>query len=74
MIGEPIRGSRYAGGGTDGSIAQGAGLPTFDSLGMDGDGAHSSREESTTASLIARTKLAAVLLARLIDGRISLQE
>lgn len=74
VIGEPIQGTRYAGGGTDGSIAQGVGLPTFDSLGMDGDGAHSSREESTAASLIARTKLATVMIARLIDGRITLKK
>ena len=64
LIGEPITGTRYSGGGTDGSIAQGVGLPTMDSLGMDGKGAHSSREESTVQSLIARTKLAAVMLAR----------
>ncbi len=64
LIGEPITGTRYSGGGTDGSIAQGVGLPTMDSLGIDGKGAHSSREESTVQSLIARTKLAAVMLAR----------
>lgn len=74
VIGEPIMGTRYAGGGTDGSIAQGAGLPTFDSLGMDGSDAHSSRETSSVATLIARTKLAAVLIARLIDGQIVLAE
>ncbi len=71
-IGEPILGTRYAGGGTDGSIAQGVGLPTFDTLGINGAGAHSSREEATVDSLIARTKLTAILLARLINGRISL--
>ncbi len=64
LIGEPIVGTRYSGGGTDGSIAQGVGLATIDSLGMDGKGAHSSREESTVQSLVARTKLAAVMLAR----------
>jgi len=64
LIGEPIVGTRYSGGGTDGSIAQGVGLATMDSLGMDGKGAHSSREESTVQSLIARTKLATVMLAR----------
>ena len=64
LIGEPIIGTRYSGGGTDGSITQAVGLPTMDSLGMDGKGAHSSREESTVQSLIARTKLAAVMLAR----------
>jgi len=64
LIGEPIIGTRYSGGGTDGSIAQAAGLPTMDSLGMDGEGAHSSREVSSVRSLMARTKLAAVMLAR----------
>jgi glutamate carboxypeptidase len=64
LIGEPISGTRYSGGGTDGSIAQGVGLATMDSLGVDGKGAHSSREESTVQSLIARTKLAAVMLSR----------
>ncbi|MEO0368163.1 MAG: M20/M25/M40 family metallo-hydrolase [Pseudomonadota bacterium] len=67
VIGEPIVGSRLSGGGTDGSIAQGVGLPTMDSLGMDGSGAHSSREQSSVKTLVARTKLAAVLLARLIQ-------
>jgi glutamate carboxypeptidase len=67
LVGEPIIGARYSGGGTDGSIAQGVGLPTIDSLGLDGTGAHSSREESTVESLIARVKLAAVLLARHVE-------
>jgi glutamate carboxypeptidase len=66
LVGEPIVGTRYAGGGTDGSITQAVGLPTMDSLGMDGVGAHSSREAASVKSLIARTKLAAVLLNRLI--------
>ncbi len=64
LVGEPITGTRYSGGGTDGSIAQGVGLPTMDSLGLDGTGAHSSREASSINSLIERTKLAAILLAR----------
>ncbi len=64
LVGAPITGTRYSGGGTDGSIAQGVGLPTMDSLGLDGKGAHSSREESTVESLIERTKLAAIMLAR----------
>lgn len=66
QIGEPITGTRYAGGGTDGSIAQAVGLPTIDSLGIDGVGAHSSREAASVKSLMARTKLVAVMLARLI--------
>jgi len=67
LVGEPIKGTRFSGGGTDGSIAQAVGLPTVDSLGLDGKGAHSSREESTVDSLIARTKLAAIMLARQLN-------
>ena len=67
VIGEPIEGTRYSGGGTDGSITQNMGLPTMDSLGMDGGGAHSSREQSSVQSLMARTKLAAIMIARLIS-------
>ncbi len=68
VLGEPILGDNYSGGGTDGSIAQGVGLPTVDSLGLDGVGFHSSRERTTIKSLVARTKLAAVLLNRLIES------
>lgn len=64
LVGSPIIGTRYSGGGTDGSIAQGVGLPTMDSLGLDGSGAHSSRELSSVGSLVERTKLAAIMLAR----------
>lgn len=67
VIGEPIIGTYFTGGGTDGSLTQAKGLPTVDSLGPNGDGAHSSREWTTTTSLIARTKLAAVLIDRLIN-------
>jgi len=67
LIGEPVLGSGYSGGGTDGSLAQAVGLATIDSLGLDGSGAHSSREESSVASLMARVKLAAVMLARQIE-------
>lgn len=67
LIGEPIVGTDYSGGGTDGSIAQSVGLPTVDSLGLNGEGVHSSRERTTVDSLMARTKLAAVLLARQIE-------
>jgi len=68
-LGQPL-GSRYSGGGTDGSIMQSVGLPTMDSLGPDGKGSHSPREESSISSLMVRTKMTAVLLSRLIgqDG------
>jgi len=67
LIGEPIAGGMYSGGGTDGSLAQAAGLPTLDTLGLDGAGAHSSRERASVQSLLARTKLAAVMIGRQID-------
>jgi glutamate carboxypeptidase len=67
LIGQPIAGTRYSGGGTDGSIAQAVGLPTIDSVGLDSHGIHSSRERTTVASLLARTQLAAVMLGRQID-------
>ncbi len=70
-LGEKIVGTYLSGGGTDGSLTQAQGLPTLDSLGLNGGGAHSSREWTTVASLMARTKLAAVLLNRLIDGTIN---
>ncbi len=67
VIGEPIVGTYLSGGGTDGSLMQAKGLPTVDSLGLNGEGAHSSREWTTTKSLMARTKLVTVLLDRLIN-------
>ncbi|MEM6583350.1 MAG: M20 family metallopeptidase [Pseudomonadota bacterium] len=69
LIGEPVQGAMFSGGGTDGSIAQSVGLPTVDSLGLDGSGAHSSRERTTVDSLIARTKLAAVMIGREIQAQ-----
>jgi glutamate carboxypeptidase len=66
ILGEPVEGGYYSGGGTDGSLTQAVGLPTLDSLGLDGTGSHSSRETTSIASLMARTKLAAVILYRLI--------
>ena len=66
LLGDPLVGTSYSGGGTDGSLMQAKGLPTVDSLGLNGGGEHSSREWTTTQSLIARTKLIAVLLDRLI--------
>ncbi|MEM8562510.1 MAG: peptidase dimerization domain-containing protein, partial [Pseudomonadota bacterium] len=69
LIGEPIQGAMFSGGGTDGSIAQSVGLPTVDSLGLNGSGAHSSREHTTVDSLIARTKLAAVMIGREIQAQ-----
>jgi len=54
-----------SGGGTDGSLSQAVGLPTLDSLGVSGTGAHSNREEARVSSLVERAKLSAVLIHRL---------
>jgi glutamate carboxypeptidase len=67
IIGEQILGTYLSGGGTDGSLMQAQGLPTVDSLGLNGDGAHSSREWTTIKSLVARTQLVTVLLDRIIN-------
>ena len=67
LIGERIVGTYLSGGGTDGSLTQAKGLPTLDSLGPDGGGAHSSREWTTIRSLVERTQLVAVLLDRIIN-------
>lgn len=64
-LGDPIQGRRKSGGGTDGSILQAVGLPSVDSIGVDGSGAHSQREQSSVQSLQARTRLIALLIHRL---------
>ncbi len=58
----------HAGGGTDGSLMGHVGLPTLDSMGVVGGGAHTSREFVVLDSLPERAALAAVLLSRLIRG------
>jgi glutamate carboxypeptidase len=57
-----------AGGGTDGSLTQAMGLPTLDSLGSDGTGAHSKREQGRISSLVERAQLSVVLIGRLSQG------
>ncbi len=54
-----------SGGGTDGSLTQAVGLPTLDSLGSDGMGAHSKREQGRISSLVERAQLSVVLIGRL---------
>lgn len=54
-----------SGGGTDGSLSQAVGLPTLDSLGVAGTGAHSNREAARVSSLIERVQLSAILIHRL---------
>jgi glutamate carboxypeptidase len=54
-----------SGGGTDGSLTQAMGLPTLDSLGVAGTGAHSNQEKTRVSSLLERAKLSAALIRRL---------
>ncbi len=64
LLGQEI-GVTDSGGGTDGSLTQAVGLPTLDSLGVAGSGAHSNREQARVSSLLERAQLSAVLLRRL---------
>ena len=64
LLGQEL-GVTDSGGGTDGSLTQAAGLPTLDSLGISGSGAHSNREEARLSSLVERAQLNAVLIRRL---------
>lgn len=64
LLGQEL-GVTDSGGGTDGSLTQAVGLPTQDSLGVAGTGAHSNREDARVSSLVERAKLSAVLIQRL---------
>ena len=64
LLGQEL-GVRDSGGGTDGSLTQALGLPTLDSLGIAGSGAHSDREQARVSSLVERAKLSVVLIRRL---------
>jgi len=58
---EPV----HSTGVTDGSLTGAVGLPTLDSMGARGGGAHTEREFVVRASLAERAAIAAVLLRRL---------
>lgn len=64
LLGQEL-GVSNSGGGTDGSLTQAMGLPTLDSLGVSGSGAHSDREQASAASILQRAKLSAILMQRL---------
>jgi glutamate carboxypeptidase len=53
-----------AGGGSDGSIASGAGAAVLDGLGPDGDGIHAADEHCLLSSLLQRAALLTEILAR----------
>ncbi len=61
--------AEHAGGGTDGSLTAAQGLPTLDSMGPVGGGAHTDEEFIVLSSLPERSAAAAILLHRLIWGR-----
>jgi glutamate carboxypeptidase len=58
------------GGVCDGNILQDEGLPTIDTLGVRGGGLHTPQEWIELPSLVERCQLAAVLIARLSEGRL----
>jgi len=64
-LGFPAPDPVHSAGVTDGSLAQAAGLPTLDALGVRGGEAHTEREFVVLPSLSERAALAAVLLRRL---------
>ena len=55
----------HSGGGTDGSLMSAVGLPTLDTMGVVGGGAHTSREHLELSSLVERAAIGAILLRRL---------
>jgi len=59
---EPI----HAGGGTDGSLMAGVGLPTLDSMGVRGGNTHTDAEFVVLESLPERAALAAILWRRIV--------
>ena len=53
------------GGGSDGNFTGALGVPTFDGLGVCGDGAHTHEEHLLVSSLVPRARLLAGLFERL---------
>jgi glutamate carboxypeptidase len=56
---------RSSGGGSDGNFTGALGIPTLDSLGVRGKGAHTLDEHIEIASLVERAQLMAKLLTRI---------
>lgn len=55
------------GGGSDGNITGGMGIPTLDGLGAVGGGAHADDEHVIISAIPERTQLVAALIAELLD-------
>jgi len=64
-LGYPAPEPVHSAGVTDGSLTAAEGVPTLDSLGVRGGGAHTDREFVVLASLSERAAIAAVLLRQL---------
>ncbi len=64
--------SRFSGGACDGNNLSAWGLPTVDSLGVTGNGIHSSKEHVLMHSIVERAKLTALFMMKLADGAIPL--
>lgn len=60
----------HTGGGSDGNLLSGAGLPCLDGLGPVGDHLHSDQEFVRTDTLAPRAQIAALFLHRLAAGAI----
>jgi len=69
-LGLPVPGWVHAGGGSDGNLLSGAGLPCLDGLGPVGDHLHSDQEFVRTDTLAPRAQIAALFLHRLAAGAI----
>ncbi|HEX3650321.1 MAG TPA: M20/M25/M40 family metallo-hydrolase [Pseudonocardiaceae bacterium] len=63
----PLTGATV-GGGSDGNITAGIGIPTLDGLGASGGGAHADDEHVLVGELPGRTALVAALVAELLDS------
>ena len=58
-------GQQSSGGGSDGNFTGALGVPTLDSLGVRGKGAHTLDEHIEISSLVERAQLMAELLTRI---------
>lgn len=65
-LGYPAPEAVHSASVTDGSLTAAAGVPTLDSLGVRGGGAHTDREYVVRESLAERAAIAAVLLRQLV--------
>jgi glutamate carboxypeptidase len=67
-LGLPPLAGASVGGGSDGNITAGVGVPTLDGLGASGGGAHADDEHVLVGELPGRTALVAALVAELLGS------